>query len=45
LDVKLAFLKRERRGYSSKKLVEVGGGKLELFPVEFVLAKLAKGKR
>ena len=45
LDVKLAFLKRERRGYSSKKLVEAGGGKLELFPVEFVLAKLTKGKR
>jgi len=45
LDVKLAFLKRERKGYSSKKLVEAGGGKLELFPVEFVLAKLTKGKR
>jgi O-6-methylguanine DNA methyltransferase len=45
LDVKLAFLKRERRGYSSKKLIEAGGGKLELFPVEFVLAELEKGKR
>ncbi len=45
LDVKLAFLKREQRGYSSKKTVEVDGGKLELFPVEFVLNKLKKGKR
>jgi O-6-methylguanine DNA methyltransferase len=45
LDVKLAFLKRERRGHASKKLIETGGGKLELFPVEFVLDKLEKGKR
>jgi O-6-methylguanine DNA methyltransferase len=45
LDVKLAFLKRERRGYSSKKMIEAICGKLELFPVEFVLAKLEKGKR
>lgn len=44
LDVKLAFLKRECRGYASKKLIETGGGKLELFPVEFVLDKLEKGK-
>ena len=45
LDVKLAFLKRERRGYSSKKMIDAGGEKLELFPVEFVLAKLERGKR
>jgi hypothetical protein len=38
-------LKRERRGYSSKKVIDAGGGKLELFPVEFVLAKLERGKR
>jgi len=45
LDVKLAFLKRERRGHASKKLVEARGGKLELFPVEFVLDRVKKGKR
>ncbi|MGA2766976.1 MAG: methylated-DNA--[protein]-cysteine S-methyltransferase [Candidatus Bathyarchaeia archaeon] len=45
LDVKLAFLKRERRGYSSKKVINAGGGKLELFPVEFVLDRVEKGKR
>lgn len=45
LDVKLAFLKRERRGYSSKKQIKVGTGKLELFPVEFVLNRAEKGKR
>jgi len=45
LDVKLAFLKRERRGHVSKKLVEARGGKLELFPVEFVLDRVEKGKR
>jgi O-6-methylguanine DNA methyltransferase len=45
LDVKLAFLKRERRGYSSKKMIDADGEKLELFPVEFVLAKLERRKR
>jgi O-6-methylguanine DNA methyltransferase len=45
LDVKLAFLKRERRGYSSKKQIKVDKGKLELFPVEFVLDRTEKGKR
>jgi O-6-methylguanine DNA methyltransferase len=45
LDVKLEFLKRERRGYSSKKNVKVGSDTLELFPVEFVLNKAEKGKR
>lgn len=44
LDVKLEFLKREQRGYSSKKVIEVDGGKLELFPVEFVLNRLNEGK-
>ena len=44
LDVKLEFLRRERRGYSSKKVIEVDGGKLELFPVETVLSKLTRGK-
>ena len=45
LDVKLAFLKRERRGHASKKLIETRDGKLELFPVEFVLNRIKKGKR
>ena len=45
LDVKLAFLKRERRGYPSKKVIKAGGGKLALFPVEFVLSKLERDKR
>jgi len=45
LDVKLAFLKRERRGYSSKKQIKVDKGSLELFPVEFVLDRAEKGKR
>ena len=44
LDVKLAFLKRERRGYSSKKTVETKGGNIQLFPVESVMNRL-EGKR
>jgi O-6-methylguanine DNA methyltransferase len=42
LDVKLALLKRESRGYNSEKDVSVHGRKLRVFPVEFVLKKLAK---
>jgi len=45
LDVKLAFLKRESRGYSSEKVVEAGGAKLVLFPVESVLKRLEISKR
>jgi len=41
-DVKLAILSREKRGYSVEAEVSVCGGKLRLFPVEFVLSKLAK---
>jgi O-6-methylguanine DNA methyltransferase len=44
LDVKLAFLKREKRGHTSKKLVNAKRGKLELFPVEFVLDRAEKSK-
>lgn len=40
LDVKLAFLKRERRGYTSEKGISVLGRKLRIFPVEFVLKRL-----
>ena len=45
LDVKLAFLKRERRGYSSNKVIESDGRKLEVFPVESVLQTLEGRKR
>jgi methylated-DNA-[protein]-cysteine S-methyltransferase len=44
LNVKLDFLKRERRGYSSKKVIEAGRGKLELFPAEFAV-NMGRGKR
>ena len=46
LKVKLAFLKRERRGFVSERDVAVGKGKLHVFPVERVLEKAErKGKR
>jgi methylated-DNA-[protein]-cysteine S-methyltransferase len=45
LDVKLAFLKRERKGYSSEEVVDVGSGKLEMFPVESLLQRLDMSKR
>ena len=40
LKVKHEFLKREKRGYTEPKTVEVCGGQLRVFPVEKVLAKL-----
>ena len=43
LDVKLAFLKRERHGYSSKKEIPVNGKKLHVFPVEFAIRKTEEG--
>lgn len=39
LDTKLAFLKREKKGYTSERDVDVGGRKLHMFPVERVLEK------
>lgn len=42
LDIKLAILKREKQGYSVEAETSVCGGKLRLFPVEFVLDKLEK---
>jgi O-6-methylguanine DNA methyltransferase len=42
LDVKLEFLIREKRGYQSLREIPVGGRKLQVFPVEFVLRKLGK---
>ncbi len=44
LDVKFEILKRESRGYNSEREILVGDKKLQLFPVEFVLKKLEKGK-
>jgi methylated-DNA-[protein]-cysteine S-methyltransferase len=45
LDVKLEILKREKRGYASKKEMFVGSKKLELHPVECVLRMLERDKR
>ena len=39
LDVKLDFLVREKRGYTSPRQIPVGDRKLQVFPVEFVLKK------
>ena len=39
LDVKLAFLKREKRGYSSEKEIPLNGRKLKVFPVELAIRK------
>ncbi|MEM3536425.1 MAG: methylated-DNA--[protein]-cysteine S-methyltransferase [Candidatus Bathyarchaeia archaeon] len=44
LKAKLDFLRRERRGFSSEREIQVNGGKLRVFPVEFVLRKVEKGK-
>jgi O-6-methylguanine DNA methyltransferase len=40
LDLKLQILKRERRGYVSKKDIQVNGKKLQLFPVEFAVERV-----
>jgi methylated-DNA-[protein]-cysteine S-methyltransferase len=42
LDVKLALLVREKRGYKAQREIPVGNKKLIVFPVEFVLKKLKK---
>jgi len=44
LAVKLAFLKRERQGYTTKREIPVDGKKLQVFPVEFVLREAEKRK-
>jgi methylated-DNA-[protein]-cysteine S-methyltransferase len=44
LDIKLEILTREKRGYKSPREIPVGGKKLRVFPVEFVLEKLRKEK-
>jgi methylated-DNA-[protein]-cysteine S-methyltransferase len=43
LDVKLAFLKRERRGYKSEKEIPLNGKKLRVFPVELAIRKAEEG--
>ena len=40
--VKREILTREKRGYNSSREITVGDGKLQVFPVEFVLRKLGK---
>jgi O-6-methylguanine DNA methyltransferase len=42
IKVKLDFLKREKRGYTAKREIQVNGKKLQVFPVEFVLRKVGK---
>jgi methylated-DNA-[protein]-cysteine S-methyltransferase len=42
LNLKLAFLKREKRDYASKREIPMNGKKLMVFPVEFVLKKTEK---
>lgn len=41
LKVKVDFLKREKRGFSSATDVEVGGALLRVYPVEFALRDMA----
>lgn len=43
ISVKLAFLKREKRGYLKQKEIQVeGAGRLRIYPTEFVLEKMQK---
>ncbi len=42
LKVKLEILSREKRGYSKEREIPVDGGKLKIFPVEYVLEKASK---
>jgi hypothetical protein len=44
LHVKLKILRREKRGYTAKREIMIGRNKLQVFPVEFVLKKVEKGK-
>jgi len=42
LETKLAFLRREKRGYTLEREIQGNGKKLLVFPVEFVLKKHEK---
>jgi methylated-DNA-[protein]-cysteine S-methyltransferase len=44
LHVKLKILRREKRGYTAKREIMLGRNKLQVFPVEFVLKRVEKGK-
>lgn len=44
VDNKLALLRREKRGYTSRKEIPVEGGNVPVFPVELVLQKADKHK-
>ncbi|MDI6904909.1 MAG: methylated-DNA--[protein]-cysteine S-methyltransferase [Candidatus Bathyarchaeia archaeon] len=44
LDVKLEILRRESRGYTARREISVDSKKLSIFPVEFLLKRLEKGK-
>jgi methylated-DNA-[protein]-cysteine S-methyltransferase len=41
LRVKLELLRREQRGYSESSEIQINGGALTVFPVEYVLKNLA----
>ena len=41
LKVKIELLRREKRGFSASKEIEVNGGQLTVFPVENVLRNFA----
>lgn len=40
LAVKIELLQREKQGYTSSRIISVGGEELQVFPIEFVLRKL-----
>jgi len=44
VDNKLALLRREKRGYASRKEIPVKGGNMQVFPVELVLQKADRHK-
>ncbi len=44
LKLKLAMLRREKRGYSSRRQIRIEGKNLIIFPVEFALNKLEQRK-
>ena len=45
LEAKLKFLKRESRGYSSERDIQVKGKTLRVYPAELVIRKVEKDKR
>lgn len=42
LAVKIELLRREKQGYTSPRMISIGGGEFQVFPVEFVLKKLER---